>query len=296
MTTVGCLGIGDTEEATSKDAGKDAGGWIEAGTFGGSGGTGAVSTGGAGAGGGAAGSGAIAGSAGAGGVALGGSGGSAGGGPTGGTGSGGLGPCPYGFGNCDGNDANGCETGLLNDVVHCGSCVKQCNLTSAIAACSAGQCVVQSCLSGKGNCDGNDANGCETNVTNNLQHCGTCGNVCALQHATAACTSGTCKITACTGDYKSCDGLDATGCEHNVESDTANCGECGYVCAPGFICNASCTNTPPGTACAGSTECQCDSDSDFNLGFGGTCLNKKCRCGGAVCQENERCVGATNCG
>jgi hypothetical protein len=44
--------------------------------------------------------------------------------------------CTGGFGNCDGDDANGCETALESDAANCGACGRSC----LGAACTARQC------------------------------------------------------------------------------------------------------------------------------------------------------------
>jgi hypothetical protein len=72
--------------------------------------------------------------------------------------------CAAGFGNCDNNAANGCETNLSTTVSACGACGRACSLANATPVCMGGQCAVGSCTTGFGNCDGNPANGCETNL------------------------------------------------------------------------------------------------------------------------------------
>jgi hypothetical protein len=37
-----------------------------------------------------------------------------------------LGACASGFGNCDGNAANGCETSLMTSNTNCGACGTRC--------------------------------------------------------------------------------------------------------------------------------------------------------------------------
>jgi hypothetical protein len=82
--------------------------------------------------------------------------------------------CNSGWGNCDSNSSNGCETSL-HTTSNCGSCGNVCNLPNASATCPSGNCQVSSCYFGWANCDGNDANGCETH----LQNCGNPGTCCS---------------------------------------------------------------------------------------------------------------------
>jgi hypothetical protein len=71
--------------------------------------------------------------------------------------------CAAGYGDCDEDYADGCES-VLDDPTHCGSCNANCNAAlahSATTNCSAGTCELVTCASGWDDCDGDDANGCE---------------------------------------------------------------------------------------------------------------------------------------
>jgi hypothetical protein len=67
--------------------------------------------------------------------------------------------CDAGYGNCDGNAANGCERSVATDVANCGACGRTCG---AGQTCVAGACTALTCTGGAANCDGNVTNGCET--------------------------------------------------------------------------------------------------------------------------------------
>jgi hypothetical protein len=87
--------------------------------------------------------------------------------------------CELGFGDCDQNAANGCESALDGDPANCGHCLNQCPVraNSSAGACVAARCVNQ-CLAGFGDCDGNAGNGCETDLRTDAGNCGACGNQC----------------------------------------------------------------------------------------------------------------------
>ncbi|MFO0601898.1 MAG: FG-GAP-like repeat-containing protein [Polyangiales bacterium] len=166
----------------------------------------------------------------------------------------GVASCNAGFGNCDGNPANGCEANLATTAAHCGACGRACSLPNATAACSAGGCVVASCNAGFGDCDGDPANGCEVNLRTTAAHCGRCGGACSVPNATAACVAGACAVGACNTDFADCDGAPANGCEVNLATSNANCGACGRACATGQVCSARvCASicAPPTTYCGG---------------------------------------------
>ncbi len=88
----------------------------------------------------------------------------------------GVGACASGFGDCDRDVTNGCETRLDNSTANCGACGAPC---ATGRVCVASACVM-ACPAGFANCDGLEANGCETSITDNSGHCGVCGHVCFL--------------------------------------------------------------------------------------------------------------------
>ena len=113
--------------------------------------------------------------------------------PTCGAGRCGL-ACGTGFGDCDGNPTNGCETDTRTAASHCGVCGRACQGGSnATATCTAGACGIV-CATGFADCDGNPANGCEVNTATSPQHCGACGTTC---------TSGLCADGRC-GSLATC--------------------------------------------------------------------------------------------
>lgn len=109
--------------------------------------------------------------------------------------------CNGGFGNCDANAANGCETNLQTTAAHCGACGAAC---AANFVCQGGRCVCDAnsdCASGQACC-----NGACVDIRSNAANCGACGAVCASGQS---CCSGTCK---------------------NLATDINNCGGCGRAC------------------------------------------------------------------
>jgi hypothetical protein len=140
----------------------------------------------------------------------------------------GISTCESGFANCDGVDANGCETSL-HTLTSCGGCGIPCMRANATSDCSTGTCGIGTCNPGFADCDGLDANGCETPL-NSLSNCGDCGVICALSNAGETCATGTCTITSCASNFGDCDASDETGCETSLRTLT-DCGGCGIGCA-----------------------------------------------------------------
>jgi hypothetical protein len=111
------------------------------------------------------------------------------------TGGGGAAPC----GGCI-TPTLACEPG--DTEVACGrgghSC-EACAFTNASGSCSDGACVLGACDYLFLNCDGNDANGCETPKTN-ADNCGACGVRCAagqmcLEHCDPSKPNDPCTFT-----------------------------------------------------------------------------------------------------
>jgi hypothetical protein len=140
--------------------------------------------------------------------------------------------CETGHADCDGGVSDGCETDLLRDRVHCGSCGTACKTEDC--SCEAGKLTL-SCAKGKADCDGDVSNGCEADLNTSLDHCGACRRLCHHNghDATAAkCVSGRCEVT-CEPRFSQeadCDGNPDNGCEAYLMFDRQNCGACGNVC------------------------------------------------------------------
>jgi hypothetical protein len=86
--------------------------------------------------------------------------------------------CGDDYGNCDGDDVNGCEERLLSNVEHCGDCDRPCeDLHATSTSCtSAGRCV-PICEEHYAACD-DPWSGCDTDLRSNSD-CGDCGAACA---------------------------------------------------------------------------------------------------------------------
>ncbi len=138
-----------------------------------------------------------------------------------------LGQCENGFANCDGIAATGCETDTLNDANHCGSCTKVCDAANGTPDCSGGVCGVQ-CNPGWGDCNASVTDGCETDLTSNVHHCGSCSLDCLSPApsnvAQARCASSACAIIACNPASYDQNGQFADGCECIDDSVASTCG------------------------------------------------------------------------
>ncbi len=152
---------------------------------------------------------------------------------------------------CNGadDDCNGQVDDGLGDLT-CGVGACQRTAASCVAAdagsCTPGQPSTELCNGIDDDCDGVVDNGFD--LAGDVNHCGSCSNVCNLPHAGAMCMGGTCKVASCDMGYGDCNHLDSDGCESPTDSDPNNCGGCGTVCmqtnstasCSGGICHFTC--------------------------------------------------------
>jgi hypothetical protein len=143
--------------------------------------------------------------------------------------------CNAGFGNCDANAANGCETNLTNNTSHCNACGAAC---PANFACQAGRCVCDAnsdCASGQNCCGGSCID-----IRSDRNNCGACGNVCASGQT---CCSGTCRNL--TNDFNNC-GSCGRSCGSNSNRCTNSACRCtdDSPCGAFFMCCANGCHTP----------------------------------------------------
>ncbi len=217
----------------------------------------------------------------------------------------GLAACDEGFGNCDLDPANGCETDLRSTVSHCGACGVACAPAYATGACEASACKVAACNPGYGDCDGDPKNGCEQGLAT-MTHCGACGVACTIPNGTGTCASGTCEVAECAPGFGDCDGVAANGCETDLTKDATNCGTCGKVCPSSAGTPACVSGACKYTSCAaglgdcdGSGSCKTPITNDVaNCGAcGKTCsaANGTPKCDGTTCGIQSCSSGFGNC-
>ena len=87
---------------------------------------------------------------------------------------------------------NGACFDLATDPNNCGSCGYSCGTNGV---CTFGTCS-RECPIGKADCNGNAADGCETNIQSDPRNCGGCGVVCNAIDG-QACAGGRCTVEPC---------------------------------------------------------------------------------------------------
>jgi hypothetical protein len=178
--------------------------------------------------------------------------------------------CDPNYDDCDGNEANGCESDLRIDTENCGACRTPCpELQSTTRACDDRVCR-QECPGRFWDCDGNPGNGCEAEL-GTVNHCDGCGDVCNFGQGISAgrggCIGGECRITLCVHPHLNCDGIPENGCEHNSRETCRGCD--GGGCEAPRLCDGegSCCLVA-GNICSENNDC-CSGVCFGMLGPGG---------------------------
>ncbi|MBI5535313.1 MAG: hypothetical protein HY898_21475 [Deltaproteobacteria bacterium] len=214
--------------------------------------------------------------------------------------------CAPGTGDCDGNTSNGCETNTNTSPTSCGSCGFACQFAHATPICTSGDCHLASCDAGYANCDGNEANGCESNTLTSTSNCGGCGALCtAKPHATAACVAGSCELNCDTG-FADCDSNAANGCEAGVLGDVLHCGSCTTACSSAHGTPGCATGVCTITCDSGWGDCDtgaagCETNLNTSKDHCGTCStvcsapNATSECSSGSCAISACSAGWSNC-
>jgi hypothetical protein len=141
-------------------------------------------------------------------------------------------------------------------------------------------------------CDGDPANGCETDWANDGGNCGACGNSCHPESGGGYgyCDNGAC-VLSCSEDFVDCDDTLKNGCETYTTRDDQNCGGCGIVCATEEPNSEShCADGMCGNSCAyGYLDCNGEPADGCECGAGPHAV---AACDGTVCKP--ACVDYQN--
>ncbi len=141
--------------------------------------------------------------------------------------------CKSKYGDCDGEDENGCET-LLTEIDNCGECGVVCEIENATATCSSGTCELDTCDDLFADCNDDPGDGCET-ALNSPKHCGGCDEACPETEVGSGssyiCEENECKLIDCESGWANCDDDPDTTCDTDIFNSVDNCGSCGRVCS-----------------------------------------------------------------
>jgi hypothetical protein len=151
--------------------------------------------------------------------------------------------------------ATECGSSCVNtdiDIMHCGGCDQPCDpVPNGAPECVDGECQAR-CPGAFKDCNNDnapeiDADGCESDTSSNVDHCGECDRACpARNNSTSACVTGDCTFT-CSTNFSNCDGVAANGCEEYLLLNPDHCGRCFNDCGTRDCC--------PNRQCAGLLAC-----------------------------------------
>ncbi len=165
--------------------------------------------------------------------------------------------CNAGGGDCMSPAAptpdDGCETDTGNDDNNCGACGNVCMSPTGNTGCVGSMCVITNCPAGTSDCDGDVMNGCETDITSDVDHCGVCDRACSSDNVLQRqCSNGSC-TSACNTGFGNCNRPASPapddGCEADVSADVNNCGACNRPCATDNVLSLACENSRCTSSC-----------------------------------------------
>jgi len=134
-------------------------------------------------------------------------------------------------------------------------------------------------------------------VTSDTNNCGSCGAVCNLSQAVAACSSGTCAVSSCQTGFGNCDNTASNGCETSLTTDLSNCGSCGNACPSYSHASAACNNGSCGIGTCSAGYANCDNNPSNGCEISVTSDPQNCgSCGNHCSAQNgtAACV-SSNC-
>ncbi len=143
--------------------------------------------------------------------------------------------------------------------------------------CQEGTCNHLKCVANWVNCNGDLTDGCEVNVTNDVNNCGACGKKCA---AGEACINGACQ---CNPGPSGCD------CLTGFETDVNHCGSCGLKCPNRANSTTKCEFGRCGFTCdAGMADCNLNDADGCETNIYRDPLN--CGVCGVACETGQACI------
>ena len=133
--------------------------------------------------------------------------------------------CNMGYQDCNKIDIDGCEVRIGDDAANCGGCGLACDLPHVSKhLCAVGKCKISTCDEGYADCDGVVENGCEQNIVNDPNYCGSCTHACNFAFGSGICTHGDCQVTSCENGFGNCEIVGNNGCESKLNTDKNTCG------------------------------------------------------------------------
>jgi hypothetical protein len=161
--------------------------------------------------------------------------------------------CVSGFADADGLVGNGCEVNLNTDPANCGSVGTAIPPNGALHAnwgCVAGTVTLTSCVTGWGDANQQQADGCEVNLNTDPANCGSVGTAIppsGYLHANWACSAGVITLSGCVSGWFNTNGSVVDGCETQADPDPSGNTQATAISLGSLDCIDSNTRTISGS-------------------------------------------------
>jgi hypothetical protein len=190
--------------------------------------------------------------------------------------------CNTGWGNCDGNAANGCEVNTSTDGTHCGNCSSSCGVAPSSTCASAS---TRRVYSAPGTCSSSTCVFPYVDSACNTPPSPVCASGTTLRTWQA---SGTCALGTCSYAYadSTCSTPPATTC---ASADVRRTYDAAGACASGacsYTSHDAACSTPPAATCVNNTTVR------TYVNGASDCLNGDC----VYSYTDTPCVGACTSG
>ena len=179
---------------------------------------------------------------------------------------------------------------LTSDSKNCSACGTVCSFANGFGLCQGSSCQEVSCDATHIDCNGDQTDGCETDITVDPNNCTGCGKKCtAPANSTAVCSSG-CQVSSCTAGFADCNGTFQDGCEINPKTTSTTAAPAARpartrtgptACTDG-VCGLSRRATPASPTAIGTRERlrgEHDQHRSNNCGSCGNLCNGVCKAG-----------------
>ncbi len=139
-----------------------------------------------------------------------------------------------------------------------------------------------------GDCNNKYDDGCEKDLSSDINNCGVCNQKCVFPNADPQCVNGKCLIKNCKPNFKDCNQKPEDGCEIDISKDILNCGDCNSPCSADNA-TVKCEQSKCVISACNLGFADCDGNYNNGCEINTNTDSKNCGDCGNKCKPNEIC-------